>query len=241
MKVTVVVPAHNEAKTIAACLNALAAQQTQYAVEVIVVDNASTDKTTEVAGCQRDKLQLNKLQLTILHEPQKGRGAARRRGFAAARTAIVLSTDADSEVPGDWVEELVNELVSHPQIVAVSGSSYITDGTRLANWSMRIGMPLSLWLYRRIIGHTMLTGANFAIRRSAYEKAGGFDADRNMLDDVDLSFRVARQGTIRYLSRPKVKTEGDVFGRGYLRGFWHYFRHFPLLLRKYGWRRLGRN
>jgi glycosyltransferase involved in cell wall biosynthesis len=234
--VTVVVPAYNEERMLPSCLRALVEQQTKYNLEVIVVDNASTDHTTEAARQWE-----NRLNLRVLHESRRGRGAARRTGFAAARTAIVFSTDADSQPPSNWIESLVGAFEEDSDIVAVSGSSYIVDGSRLANFTMKICMPLSLRLYRLLIGHYMLTGANFAIKRAIYEKSGGFDAACDMLDDVDLSFRVARLGKIRYLSRPKVKTEGDIFGRGYFRGFWHYFRHFPPLLQKYGCRRLRRD
>lgn len=228
MKVTVVIPAYNEEKALPTCLKALVNQLTKYEYEVIVVDNASTDRTSEVARAWS-----NSLKLRVISEAKKGRGSARRRGFSEAQTGIILSTDADSVVPPDWIESLVDVLTEDPKVVAVSGSSYITDGTKITNWTMKIGMPLSLRLYRLLVGHYMLTGANFAIRHQAYEAAGGFDAKRDMLDDVDLAFRVSRIGKIKYLTQPKVSTEGDMFRHGYLKGFWHYARHLPPLLRRY--------
>lgn len=228
MNISVVIPAHNEAAVLSACLKALAHQKTQHDIEVIVVNNASTDQTETVARSWQ-----NRLNLHIIHEPVKGRGCARRSGFAATKTDIILSTDADSIVPSNWVEKLVSTLLKNPEAVAASGSSYIADGTRLTNWTMRVGMPLSLRLYRLLIGHYMLTGANFAIRRRTYETAGGFDADQGMLDDVDLAFRVSRIGRILYLKEPKVLTEGDIFKYGYIKGFWHYARHLPPLLGRY--------
>lgn len=231
MKVSVAIPAHNEAESLPACLEALANQDTQYEQQIIVVDSASTDQTAAVARAWEDRLDLR-----IVQETLPGRGRARHRGFAEANTDIILSTDADSIVPPNWTESLVGALVAHPEATAVSGSSYITDGTRLTNWTMRVGMPLSLRAYRFMIGHYMLTGANFAIRRDAYEAAGGFDQDRDMLDDVDLSFRVHKVGKIIYLKEPKVLTEGDIFGKGYIQGFWHYAKHLPPLLKRYGLR-----
>jgi glycosyltransferase involved in cell wall biosynthesis len=231
MNVAVVIPAHNEAAALPACLDALSRQKTKHNFKVILVDNASTDETTKVA-----KSWQNRLDIQVIREPVKGRGCARHRGFAAAHTDIILSSDADSIVPSDWVESLVDALIKRPEIAAVTGSSYITDGTKLTNWTMKVGMPLSLRLYRLLIGHYMVTGANFAIRRKTYEAAGGFDADRDMLDDVDLSFRISRIGKIDYLSKLKVRTEGDIFGQGYLQGFWHYFRYFPPLVKRYGLR-----
>lgn len=229
MRVSVVIPAHNEAAALPACLDALANQDTQHQPEIIVVNNASTDQTADVARNWADRLHLQ-----VVDEPQPSRGGARHRGFAEAETDIILSTDADSVVPLNWVEKLVSTLVENPEAAAVSGSSYITDGTRFTNWSMKVSMPLSLHAYRLLIGHYMLTGANFAIRREAYEAAGGFDPKQDMLDDVDLSFRVNKIGRIIYLKEPKVLTEGDIFGKGYLQGFWHYAQHLPPLLKRYG-------
>lgn len=228
MNISVVIPARNEAAALPACLRALAHQKTQHNVEVIVVDNASTDQTKAIAESWQ-----NRLKLCVIHESVRGRGRARRSGFAAAKTEIILSTDADSIVPSDWVEKLVLTLVENPEAVAASGCSYITDGSKFTNWTMRIGMPFSLRLYRLLIGHYMLTGANFVIRRQAYEAAGGFDANQDMLDDVDLAFRVSRIGQILYIKEPKVLTEGDIFKHGYLKGFWYYARHLPPLLGRY--------
>ncbi|NEA37480.1 glycosyltransferase [Streptomyces sp. SID13031] len=218
MKVSVVVPAHNEASTLSECLSSLARQETKHSFEVIIVDNASTDSTASVANCWRDRLSLR-----VVTEPCKGRGAARCSGFLEAHSDIILSTDADTVVPADWVDRLVDALMEVPKAAAVTTSCYITDGTRFTNWAMRVGMPISLRLYRVVVGHYLLTGSTFAIYRQAYEAAGGFDRSISMLEDVDLAFRVSRIGVIRYLPTPRVRTEGDVFRRGYLRGFWHYF------------------
>ncbi len=96
MNVSVVIPAHNEATALVACLDALVKQKTQYHFETVIVDNASTDQTAAVAQMWQKKLKLH-----IVQEPAKGAGAARRRGFAAANSDIILSTDADSIVPTD--------------------------------------------------------------------------------------------------------------------------------------------
>lgn len=212
-----------------ACLESVAAQKTQHAIEVVLVNNASTDSTAAVASSCT-----NQLDLKIVDEPYKSRGAARHRGFAETKTDIILSTDADCILPPNWVESLVGKLIERPKVAAVSGSSCIADGTKLTNWTMRVGMPLSLRTYRLLIGHYMLTGANFAIRRKVYMTAGGFDPRQDMLDDVDLSFRVNKVGRIIYINEPKVLTEGDIFGKGYIQGFWHYAHHLPALLKRYG-------
>lgn len=231
MKASVVIPAHNEAASLPACLEALAAQKTKHELEVIVVNNASADQTAKVAKSWADRL-----NLSVINEPQLGRGSARRRGFAKAKTDIILSTDADTIVPPDWVESLTGILLKHPEAVAVGGPSYIADGTRLTNWTARVGMPLSFYFYRLMTGHYMFAGANFAIRRKAYEAASGFDPKQDMLDDLDLAFRVSKVGPILFVKKPRVLTKGDIFRHGYLQGAWHYGRHFPSLFKRYGLR-----
>lgn len=229
MHVNVVIPAHNEAEALPFCLAALYKQITTHEFEVILVDNSSTDGTSDIANAWS-----NRLKLKVISEPKLGRGQARMTGFANANADIILSTDADSIVPVDWVETLVNTLCVTKNTAAITSSSYITDGSWLTNWTVKIGMPISLYLYRIIIGNYILTGASFAIWRKAYLDSGSFDSKRDMLDDVDLSFRVARVGQIKYLAKVKVKTEGDIFSHGFVQGFFHYFRYFPPLLKHYG-------
>lgn len=77
---SVVIPAYNEEELIGNCLNALVAQKTTEEFEVIVVDNNSRDKTAEIAEKYKSKLNLK-----ILLQKEKGRGAARQKGFAAQR------------------------------------------------------------------------------------------------------------------------------------------------------------
>ncbi len=228
MNVTVVIPAYNEERAIFACMDALCKQKTAHNYKIIVVNNASTDNTASVALSWKDKLALE-----IMEEPLKGRGAARRAGFAKANTDIILSTDADSKVPPNWIEAMVDTLLSNPKAVACTSPSFITDGSKMTNLTMSIGMPLSLRMYRLIVGHYMVTGGTFAVRRLAYESAGGFDETQDMLDDVDLSFRLAKLGKIIYLPFLRVETEGDIFSKGYIQGFWHYFKHWPKLYKKY--------
>ena len=94
---SVVVPAHDEADLLGATLEALAAQDVDAAYEVVVVDNASTDATAEVARAHGAR---------VVAEPRRGVCRARQTGVDAARGEIVASTDADSLVPPDWLRRL---------------------------------------------------------------------------------------------------------------------------------------
>src|SRR3989344_4845448 len=86
--ISIVIIAYNEKKDIASCLMAMSKQTYREPFEVIVVDNASTDHTPEIAQSF-----VERLPLRVIREEHKGRGAARARGFGEAKGEIILSTD----------------------------------------------------------------------------------------------------------------------------------------------------
>ncbi len=224
--ISVVIPAYNEAEHIGALLQSLGQQTTQRAFEVIVVDNASTDDTAAAA-----EQYANQLTLKIITEPRRSRGAARAAGFAAATGDIILSTDADTTVPPNWIEHLASAL-EHSPAVAVSGTCQILDCSPRINRSFNWLQPQLMRLYRLVYRHYWLTGSNCAIRRAAYHQAGGFRADAADMDDIDLGFRLRRIGRIDMTTSVPVTTSGRRFQHGLVRGLWPYvsvfFRRFFL-------------
>jgi len=221
LKLTAVIPAHNEEAHLAACLAALARQQTTHELKVIVVDNASTDRTAAVANSFAGKLDLN-----VLSEPTPSRGRARAAGFATATTDIILSTDADTVVPPDWAAKLVAALTAVPGAVAVTGTCRITDCAPRTNRAFNWFQPNMMRLYRLIFGHYWLTGSNFAIYRNAYLKAGGFNPAAAQQEDIEFGFRLKRVGRIVFAPGICVTTTGNRFKHGLLRGLWHYVHDF---------------
>lgn len=217
--ISVIIPAYNEELRIARCLESLTRQTTREQYEVIVVDNASTDHTVETA--ERFK---NRLRLRIIVEQRKGRGAARSAGFNAARGDILLSTDADTQVPPDWLDSLVSS-VRDPHTIAVTGSCILSERSAFSNFFFRKIHRFVMWIYALFTGHYWLSGFNFAIRRDAYIRSGGFRPDLNALEDIDLGFRVAKLGTIRYIALC-VKSSARRFRSGVLIGSLPYFRSF---------------
>src|SRR5437870_2279309 len=113
IQVSVVVPAHNEELRLPRCLDALLAQDYPDPIEIVVVDNASTDGTARVACCPG---------ITVVHEPERDYCCALIRGFGTARGDLIALTDADTVVPPDWVSRLVQEYERHPDVVAVGGN-----------------------------------------------------------------------------------------------------------------------
>ncbi len=219
-KVSIVIPAYNEEKYIGRTLFSLlkSEQKTDISYEVILVDNNSTDKTVEVAK----KFQSG-VDLRLIHERRQGRGVARARGFKEARGEIILSADADTIFYSGWIETLTKELKGGT--VGVTTSCKINDASPLTNWTLNFFQPKLMVIYRMFTGHFWLSGFSSGILKSVYEKSGGFDTSLQAQEDLDLSFRVAKLGKIKFINKP-VTFSGRRFQQGIWFGFFEYVKTF---------------
>lgn len=218
--VSVVIPAFNEEKYIGDTLFSLlkSEQETNINYEVILVDNNSTDKTIEQALKFKDGMNLR-----IIKEERQGRGAARARGFEEALGEIVLSADADTIFYKGWVEKLASAIKG--EVVAATTSCKIVDLSSFSNAVFNFIQPVSMVLYRIFLGHFWLSGFSFGILKEVYQKSGGFDTSLQAQEDLDLSFRVAKLGKIKFINKPVVFS-GRRFKKGLIIGIWDYFRSF---------------
>ena len=99
--VTIIIPAYNEEKTIVQTLHSICRNETSYAVEIIVANNNSKDKTAElVQACG----------VTCVLEPNQGIVHARNCGLAHAKGKYIINADADTIYPKFWIEELITPL-----------------------------------------------------------------------------------------------------------------------------------
>ncbi|MBI3984671.1 MAG: glycosyltransferase [Candidatus Levybacteria bacterium] len=217
--VSVVIPAYNEEQSISDCLDSLVKQKTSLEFEVIVVNNNSTDKTVERANQYKDRLNLR-----IIDQPIKGRGAARKKGFNEAKGEIIFSTDADTAVSSNWIEEFTN-ILKTDDIVAITGACKIESLSKTANSVFNFLQPFMMRIYRIIFGHYWLSGFSFAIYKGIYVKSGGFDQSLNAQEDIDLSFKVSRLGKISF-SNLRVTSSARRFDKGLFKGLFPYVNTF---------------
>lgn len=121
--VSVVICCHNSAQRLSETLAHLARQQAppEIAWEVLVVDNASTDDTVEIA--RRAWPGNAPAALRITHEPNLGLAHARRRGFLESRFELVSFVDDDNWVCDDWVAQVARIMDRHPQVGLLGGSA----------------------------------------------------------------------------------------------------------------------
>ncbi len=190
MKFSVVIPAYNEEKVVAKAIASLRKQNIPRAdFEIIVVDNNSTDKTSEIARkAGADK---------VLKETQKGTNFAREKGFEASEGTIVAFLDADSEVPTDWLLGIEKDL-SRPGVSAVSGTfDYGFKGITAffdylySHILMRNLDSILHFFFRRKAG--VIIGGNFGAWRWAIQKIGGLPPLRFWGDDAAIAMLLSRK------------------------------------------------
>jgi cellulose synthase/poly-beta-1,6-N-acetylglucosamine synthase-like glycosyltransferase len=183
---SVIVPVHNGADTLDACLEALAQQTVPPdGYEVIVVDDGSSDDSARIAA---------RHGATVLRQRRAGAAAARNRGARQARGAILLFTDADCRPEPDWIEEMVAPLAD-PQVAGVKGTYLTAQRSAVA----RFAQAEYEEKYRRMAGMERIDFVDTyaaAYRCDVFFANGGFDSSfpTASVEDQELSFRLAEAG-----------------------------------------------
>ena len=211
MKLSLIIPAYNEEALIAECLKAIAraieksAAAKNHAIEIIVVNNASTDRTGEIARTF--------LQVKVVDESRKGIVWARKAGFLASSGHLIAGLDADTLLPIGWLDKVFTEFERDPRLLALSGPHIYYDAPLSTRVSTKIFYGLGyignffngLFFNNR----SMLQGGNYVVRREALEKIGGYDTTIEFYgEDTDTGRRLAKIGKVKWTFALPMHTSG---------------------------------
>ena len=233
MRLSFVVPAYNEEAYLPQCLDSILrqAEGKGHEIEVLVVNNASTDRTREIA--------LSYPSVAVVDEPRKGIVRARQAGYRAASGDLIANIDADNMLPPGWVDQVFREFSKNERLVALSGPLVYYDLPRLRNIETQffyglgyIAYLLSHFVFRR---GGMLQGGNFVLRKSALDLIGGFDTDIDFYgEDTDIARRMQEAGRIKFTFRLRINSSGRRMAKeGFFRtGFRYALNYFWILLFK---------
>lgn len=208
MKLSFIIPAHNEEETIGKCLDSIIRELRKGGAsesEIIVVNNASTDRTGEIAK--------NYPGVTVVDEPKKGIVFAREAGFKKSTGELVAHIDADTMLTVGWIEKVLKEFSRNPHLVCVSGPFIYYDLSPLARFWVKIFYSFGFlsYLVNRFIfrSSSMVQGGNFVCRREALLKAGGFDTTIDFYgEDTDIARRLTRVGAVKWTFNLPIYTSG---------------------------------
>ncbi|HEX2189569.1 MAG TPA: glycosyltransferase [Longimicrobiaceae bacterium] len=179
-RVSIVIPARNEAAHIGDCLDSIAAavgERLPY--EVTVVDHGSTDGTAEIARSRG---------VRVVHHPRGTVADARNTGVALSAGEVLAFVDGDVVVSAGWgrgLERMLDRFRARPRTIA-GATPGITDPP---SWVERLWFDPAK---RSAVNH--LPGANMTIPRALFEELGGFDARLETGEDYDLCRRVTAAG-----------------------------------------------
>ena len=171
MTISVIVCAHNEARYLPACLHSVLAQS-RTPDELLVINNASTDETPFVA------LQIPHVR--VVDEARKGLVVARETGRRHASGDLLIYLDADCRAPLTWLERIERRFDRDAALVALSGPYryYDWDWTGRAlirAYDFTLAPATQLLVKHLLRIGTIFYGGNFAVRKEALERIGGFD------------------------------------------------------------------
>lgn len=222
MKLSVVIPAHNEEQFIGDCLNSILSEieGKNYDMEIIVVNNASSDRTREIVASFPG--------IKLVDEPDKGLVKARRAGYLASSGELVANIDADTRMTEGWFQKVLEEFSRNPKLVALSGPHIYYDLSKKARAAVRAFYYAGFltYLLNRYIFKvsSMLQGGNFVIKRTALEAIGGFNSDFDFWgEDTDLARRLSKVGGVKFTFDLPIYASGRRLEReGIARTGWRY-------------------
>jgi glycosyltransferase involved in cell wall biosynthesis len=209
-----VVPAYNEESYLGACLESILAQTRgrEHQFEIVVVNNASTDHTREVA--------LRYPGVRVVDEPRKGLTFARQAGFLNTSGALIANVDSDSRLTSGWIDRVLATFAKESNLAAFSGPFIYYDLTPTQQIGVR-GFYLIAWLTYAINRYilrvgSMVQGGNFVVSRSALERIGGFNLSISFYgEDTDIARRMSAVGDVLFThdlkmfsSARRLKKEG---------------------------------
>ncbi|MCX3058198.1 bifunctional polysaccharide deacetylase/glycosyltransferase family 2 protein [Streptomyces beihaiensis] len=209
--VSVIVPAYNEQECITNTLLSLA--RSDHPIEVIVVDDGSTDDTAAIV----EGLDLPMVRL--IRQPNSGKPAALNTGVAAASYDLIVMMDGDTVFEPSTVRELVQPFAD-PRIGAVAGNAKVGNrDTLIGAWQhieYVMGFNLDRRMYDVLRCMPTIPGAVGGFRRTALEQVGGM-SDDTLAEDTDVTMALHRGGwRIVYAEKARAWTEAP----GNLRQLW---------------------
>jgi glycosyltransferase involved in cell wall biosynthesis len=180
--VSVVIPCYNGEAFIQEAITS-ALTQTYQRVEVIVINDGSTDRSAEI---------IQALPVRYIHQENRGLTPSRNRGIEESRGSYIVFLDADDRLLPDAIETGLKVLQEHPECAMTIGDHFFVreDGSYLApsHKEFRASAHYEALLISNFI--EMISSVLF--RRSVFEAVGAFDTRLRVAEDYELYLRIAR-------------------------------------------------
>ncbi|MFM1919401.1 MAG: hypothetical protein RLZZ303_1035 [Candidatus Hydrogenedentota bacterium] len=206
-RASIVIAVHNRADDLLECLDSLSMQPLEaFGVEVIVVDDASTDRVMEQIAARHPGVRL------LRHAENRGPAASRNAGSREARGGLILYLDSDGVAAPGWLEAM---MARHDGDTVLLGCPVDYHGGRVQGTPRRatfLGKSL------RCAPHRANTGpsCNLAVPRACFDALGGFDEEiPYYFEDSDLCIRARKAGfRFAYVEQAVFRHKGNEIKKG---------------------------
>lgn len=187
--ISVIIPAHNEEDFIGKCLDSLSEQTlNKKFFEVIVINNDSKDTTSKIA---------RKYNVHVVTEKKRSVVLARQKGVTVAKGEIIVSADADTTYPKNWLKKIKADFDKNRNLVAVVGWIYYTNTPTIFNLFNAFNQEINLFLEKYTGRFPIAYAANLAFKKDALEAIGGYPKHLVELGDQQyLLYRFFRLGEV---------------------------------------------
>lgn len=195
--VSVIIPAYNAARTLAATIQSVF-EQTIQDFEIIVVDDGSTDDTLKTAQAIAEKYE----RVKVIAQPNSGAAAARNTAIRAAQGKYIALLDADDLWVSHKLERQLEILENGKKIYAVqSGAFFVNDDLELI--SVRPCAATQDALLETLLFQNMPNNmSTLVIKREMFEKMGYFDTELEILEEWDMAIKVSRSCNLLSIEEP---------------------------------------
>ena len=217
-KYSIVIPAYNEEKYIKKTIKSLQDQNYTGTIEIIVVDNASTDRTASIA---------KNLGVIVCNEAHPGVCWARQKGTKIAKGKYIISVDADTYYRKDWLTKIDGHFTKDPKLVGVAGPCVFMNAPFWGNIFTFSLFGLSSLGYR-ITGKTIYASAtNIAFSKKAWP---GYNTSINQGgDELDLLRNLQKVGHVKFDNKNPSYSSPRRLVRGLIYNFFVTFLVFYIL------------
>ena len=199
MNISVIIPTYNRRHTLSRAIDSVLGQAYQ-AAEIIVVDDGSSDGTSEW-------LRENFPTLQLLQHSNKGVSAARNRGIKAAKTNWIALLDSDDEWLPDKLEKQVEALKQNPEMIFCHTEEiWIRNGVRVNQ--MKKHKKYGGFIFENCLDICRISPSSALFHKSLLADVGNFDEDLKLCEDYDLWLRITAKFPVLFLKNPLIKKYG---------------------------------
>ncbi|MBI2548319.1 glycosyltransferase family 2 protein [Candidatus Woesearchaeota archaeon] len=224
--ISIIIPAHNEEKYIADCLASVIDARFDGDKEIIVVDDGSKDKTSEIVA---------RFKVTLLKTEHTGKSNAINKALALAKGDLIAVVDADSVIHKDSLTELTKE-VEKKNVVAACCPVKVKNRKKFICLWLHIGeiyYSLMRNIFSKVNANITTPGPLSVYRKKELLEIGGFSTDC-FSEDADVTIRLIRKGyTIGFSEKAMAETNMPYDAKGFFRQRTRFARGLIKLLKKH--------